>query len=116
MEEYRDLRFLGRSFKDLRDFPPSIADVARRELSRVVQGLEPSDWKPMKSVGPGVTEIRLRDVSGAYRVIYIAKFAEAVYVLHCFEKKTQKTARTDLDLATTRYRALIRGRVLVRRG
>jgi phage-related protein len=65
----------------------------------------------MKSIGQGVNEIRLRDASGAYRVIYIAKFAEAVYVLHCFEKKTQKTSRTDLELAKARYRALIRGRV-----
>ena len=58
----------------------------------------------MSSVGPGTCEIRVRDPSGAYRVIYVAKFVDAVYVLHAFQKKTQKTARADLDLAMQRYR------------
>ena len=60
----------------------------------------------MSSIGPGVREIRIRDEAGAFRVIYIARFAEAVYVLHCFQKKTEKTARADLDLARKRYRDL----------
>jgi len=67
-------------------------------------GRDPDDWKPMSSVGPGACEIRVRDRSGAYRVIYVAKFTDAVYVLHAFQKKTQKTARADLDLAMQRYR------------
>jgi len=67
-------------------------------------GREPSDWKPMSEVGAGACEIRVRDDTGAFRVIYVAKFAEAVYVLHAFQKKAQKTAQVDLDLAERRYR------------
>lgn len=62
----------------------------------------------MNTVGPGVREIRIRDEAGAFRVVYIAKFARAVYVLHCFQKKTQKTSKTDIDLAATRYRELLK--------
>jgi phage-related protein len=60
----------------------------------------------MPSVGRGVQEIRIRDAAGAFRVIYVAKFSDAVYVLHCFQKKTQKTSKADLDLAEKRYRDL----------
>lgn len=70
----------------------------------VQMGREPADWKPMSVVGPGACEIRVKDDSGAFRVIYVARFAEAVYVLHAFQKKTQRTARTDLYLAARRYR------------
>ena len=66
-------------------------------------GRNPDNWKPMASVGPGASEIRVRDQTGAFRVIYVAKFEDAVYVLHAFHKKTQKTARGDLDLAKRRY-------------
>ena len=62
----------------------------------------------MNTVGQGVKEIRIRDMAGAFRVIYIAKFVDAVYVLHCFQKKTEKTGKTDLDLATKRYRNLVK--------
>lgn len=86
--------------------------AARREaghqLDQVQNGIEPDDWKPMPAIGPGVREIRVREVSGAFRVIYVAKFADAVYVLHCFQKKTQKTAQQDLDLAARRYRDLLK--------
>lgn len=78
------------------------------QLDQVQNGLEPDDWKPMNSVGKGVKEIRIRDASGAFRVIYVAKFAAAVYVLHCFQKKTEKTSKADLDLATKRYRDLLK--------
>ena len=74
---------------------------------RVQSGQEPDDWKPMNTVGPGVKEIRIRDAAGAFRVIYVAKFADAVYVLHCFQKKTDKTRKADLDLAAQRYRDLL---------
>ena len=67
-------------------------------------GRDPDDWKPLATVGPGACEIRVRDVAGAFRVIYVAKFADAVYVLHAFQKKTKKTSRTDLDLAAQRYK------------
>ena len=66
-------------------------------------GRNPYNWKPMASLGPGACEIRVRDPNGAYRVIYVAKFADAVYVLHAFHKKAQKTTQGDLDLAKQRY-------------
>jgi phage-related protein len=75
----------------------------------VQRGLEPDDWKPMPAVGPGVREVRVRDKAGAFRVIYTATFAEAVYVLHAFQKKTQATPKRDLDLAAARLRELRRG-------
>jgi phage-related protein len=106
----RRLQFAGSSRQALKSFPADARQDAGRQLQRVQSGTEPADWKPMKSIGPGVNEIRIRDKQGAYRVIYLAKFAEAVYVLHCFEKKSQKTSRLDLEVATTRYRALVRGR------
>jgi phage-related protein len=76
------------------------------ELRQVQHGLEPSDWKPMRSVGSGVREIRVRDATGAFRVLYVANLAHAVYVLHAFQKKTRATAKRDLDLATLRFRLL----------
>jgi phage-related protein len=72
----------------------------------VQHGRDPDDWKPVSAVGNGVKEIRIRDDAGAFRLFYVAKFADAVYVLHCFQKKTQKTSGTDLDLAGKRYRDL----------
>jgi phage-related protein len=71
-------------------------------------GRDPDDWKPMNTVGQGVKEIRVRDAVGIFRVVYVAKFADAVYVLHCFQKKTEKTSKSDLDLASTRYRDLVK--------
>jgi phage-related protein len=100
------LRFRGSALADLRDFPPSARREAGYQLDKVQQGEAAADWKPMSTIGQGVHEIRIRDEAGAFRVIYVAKFAEAVYVLHCFQKKTQKTAKADLDLAAQRYRVL----------
>lgn len=88
--------------------------VPRREagyqLERLQAGKEPTDWKPMSSIGIGVNEIRVRDDSGAFRMIYLAKFAEAVYVLHAFQKKARKTTKADIDLARRRFRALVEER------
>jgi len=67
---------------------------------------KPSDWKPMSTVGAGAGEIRIKDEAGIYRVIYVAKFEDAVYVLHAFEKKTRKTRKADIALAKARYKAL----------
>ena len=78
------------------------------QLDRVQHGREPDDWKPMSTVGRGVREIRIRDAAGAFRVLYVAKFDDAVYVLHCFQKKTQKTSKADLNLGALRYRELIK--------
>jgi phage-related protein len=100
--------FCGTSRNDLRAFPPSARRAAGFQIDQVQGGNDPDDWKPMPSIGPGVREIRVRDEAGTFRVIYIAKFAEAVFVLHCFQKKTEKTAKTDLDMASRRYRELLK--------
>jgi phage-related protein len=101
--------WLGDSRTQVGDFVPEARRRAGHELSLVQAGEQPSDWKPMPSVGLGVNEIRVR-VAGAHRVIYVAKFLEAVYVLHAFEKKSQKTARADIELARMRFRALVQAR------
>lgn len=75
-------------------------------MRRIQQGLEPNDWKPMPTVGPGVREIRLH-TGIEHRVFYVAKFAEGVYVLHAFEKRTRKTPNRELELARDRFRALV---------
>lgn len=85
-------------------FLPSARLRVGHELFMVQTGREPSDWKPMSQVGAGACELRVRDNAGAFRVIYVAKFADAIYVLHAFQKKAQKTAQADLDLAERRYR------------
>lgn len=100
--------FLGTALDELRAFPLHARRDAGHQLDQVQRGLEPDDWKPMTSVGQGVREIRLREKSGAFRVIYLAKFANTIYVLHCFQKKAAKTAKTDLDLAAKRYRDLLK--------
>ena len=98
--------FLGDSLDIVRSFPGRARRSAGYQLDRVQRGLEPDDWKPMPGIGAGVREIRVRDASGAYRVVYIASLAEAVYVLHAFQKKSQRTLPRDLDLAQLRLREL----------
>jgi phage-related protein len=104
----KPVEFRGSSLDDLRAFPKTARQEAGYQIDRVQHGEEPSDWKTMKTVGPGVQEIRVRDEGDAYRVIYIAKLENAVYVLHCFQKKTRKTRQADLDLAARRYRELMK--------
>ena len=101
------VEFRGSSLDELRAFPLSARREAGHQLDQVQNGQEPADWKPMNTVGQGVKEIRIRDAAGAFRVIYVARFADAVYVLHCFQKKSQKTSKADLDLASKRYRDLL---------
>ena len=108
MAHPKPIVFRGSSLEDLRTFPLSARREAGYQLDQVQKGRESDDWKPMNSVGQGVREIRIRDATGAYRVLYVAKFAEAVYVLHCFQKKAQKTRKADLDLAGQRYRDLLK--------
>ncbi|MDP2834790.1 MAG: type II toxin-antitoxin system RelE/ParE family toxin [Pseudomonadota bacterium] len=106
----KPLRFAGASIDDLRKFPLDARREAGFQLTKVQHGMEPSDWKPMQSVGEGVKEIRIREESGAFRVIYLAKLAEAVYVLHCFQKKTEQTSQKDIELARKRLKDLMRER------
>ncbi|MGC9223988.1 MAG: type II toxin-antitoxin system RelE/ParE family toxin [Terracidiphilus sp.] len=102
----KSVEFRGSSLDDLRAFPFSARREAGHQLDQVQNGFDPDDWKPMNTVGRGVKEIRIRDAVGAFRVIYVAKFATTIYVLHCFQKKTEKTSKGDLDMATKRYRDL----------
>ena len=106
MIDPKPIKFLSNALDDLRAFPEPARREAGYQLDQVQHGMEPDDWKPMTAIGPGVRELRVRDTSGAFRIVYVAKFADAVYVLHCFQKKTQKTSKADLDLAKSRYRNL----------
>lgn len=103
------LRFLGDSLACLREFPEDARQDAGYQLDKVQRGEQPDDFKPMPSIGKGVAEVRVWDDSGTYRVIYTARIADAVYVLHAFQKKTQATSKRDIELAKSRYTELMRG-------
>ena len=107
MPTMKPVVFRGSSLDDLRAFPSTARREVGHQLDQVQRGLDADDWKPMTTVGQGVKEIRIRDASGAFRVIYVAKFAEAVFVLHCFQKKTEQTSKADVALAAKRYRELL---------
>jgi len=101
----KPLRFVGSSLDDLRDFPAEARRQAGFELYAVQRALEPTDWKAMITVGSGVREIRIH-VLGEWRILYVAKFDDAVVVLHAFQKKSRKTRREDIELARQRYQQL----------
>jgi phage-related protein len=101
--------FLGDSLDRVRAFPEKARRNAGYQLDRVQRGFDPDDWKPMATIGPGVREIRVRDATGGYRIVFVANIAEAVYVLHAFQKKTQRTSARDLALAQARFRELRHG-------
>jgi phage-related protein len=105
----KPIAFVGSSLDDLREFPAAARSEAGYQLDRVQHGLDPVDFKPMPTIGKGVWEIRITDKAGQFRVIYIAKLKDAVYVLHCFQKKTQKTAASDIELSNKRLRELLQG-------
>jgi phage-related protein len=98
----------GSAQDDLRAFPAAARREAGHQIDQVQQGRDPDDWKLMNTVGQGVREIRIREEDGAFRVIYVAKLEDAIYVLHCFQKKTRNTRKADLDLAAKRYRDLVK--------
>jgi len=103
----KPLEFLGSSLKDLREMPADVKRALGLDLMMVQFGGDPRDFKSMPTIGAGTYEIRYRDsANGAFRVMYVAKFANAVYVLHAFQKKTQKTAQYDIELAAKRYRMI----------
>jgi phage-related protein len=108
MADLKPVVFRGSALADLRAFPTAVRREAGHQIDQVQRGRDPDDWRPMSTVGPGVREIRIRDAAGAFRVIYTVKFSDVVYVLHCFQKKTPKTRKADIDLAATRYRDLVR--------
>ena len=102
------LCFRGSSLDDLRKFPAPVMREAGYQLDKIQCGDEPTDWKPISSIGEGVKEIRIQDESGAFRVIYLAKLADTVYVLHCFQKRTQQTSEKDIRLARKRCKDLMK--------
>jgi phage-related protein len=102
--------FRGDSLERLRRFPASARQDAGYQLEKIQRGEMPDDFKTMQGVGPGVQEIRIRDFAGAFRVIYVARFEEAIYVLHAFQKKTAKTGSLDIELIRQRYRRLTEDR------
>ena len=109
LEEKR-IEFRGSSLKDLRDFPKGIREDCGYQLHKVQIGEQPDDFKPMPAIGKGVEEIRVKDEDGIFRVIYTARFEEAVYVLHAFQKKTEQTSPQDIELAKKRFRQLVNDR------
>ena len=106
MDDEKQIRWVGSAYDDLLAFSKDARKEAGFQLGKVQAGLEPTDWKPVDDVGAGTREIRIRDASGIYRVMYVAKFEEAIYVLHCFQKKTQVTTNHDKAIASARYRAV----------
>lgn len=101
-----DVVWMGSSFDDLRQFPEEVRRDAGFQLYRLQAGLEAADWKAMPQLGRGVEEIRLRHYSGAYRVIYLARFEAEVYVLHCFNKKTRRTAEHEKQIVRNRLQLI----------
>jgi len=107
MNQEKEIRWVGSSYQDILKFPAEPRKEAGFQLGKVQAGLEPDDWKPFNDVGVGTKEIRIRDATGIYRVMYVAKFKQAIYVLHCFQKKTEATTKQDKAIAETRYRAVV---------
>jgi phage-related protein len=110
--EDKPINWLGTSRDDIRSFPEDAKRRAGFELRKIQQGEEPTDFKPMSVVGKGVQEIRIR-TEDAYRIFYVAKFEEAIYILHAFQKKTQKTAKGDLELGRKRYLQMLQEREII---
>jgi phage-related protein len=108
IESRKPIEFRGTSLADLRDFPDGARREAGFQLGLIELSRDPFDWKPMVNIGSGVREVRIREPEGAFRVIYVAKFEAAIFVLHCFQKKTQATSHKGIDLATQRYKDLVK--------
>ena len=102
----KEVKWHGSSRSDVEAFPGGVRREAGYQLFQVQIGEDPSDWKPMPSIGPGVREIRIRQASGAFRIIYLTTIGDVVHVLHAFQKKTQATAKRDIDLAKARLRQI----------
>jgi phage-related protein len=111
MVPLKPIEFLENSRRDLSAFPDEARRTAGFQLDRLQRGLGPADWKPLTTVGAGVVELRVRDSHGEFRVVYVAKYADAIYVLHAFQKKSRKTSPVDIALARVRFAMLTRYKV-----
>jgi phage-related protein len=107
----KEIEWVGSSQDDLREFPRTARQAGGHQLAKVQEGLDPDDFKPMMSIGPGAYEIRVHDDgNNEFRVIYVAKFEECLYVLHAFQKKSKTTPKKDIDLAKDRYKDILASR------
>ena len=107
MEQEKEIRWMGTAYQDILEFPAEPRKEAGFQLGKVQAGLDPDNWKPFDEVGSGTKEIRIRENTGIYRVMYVAKFEEAIYVLHCFQKKSKsgiKTSGQDIELIKRRLK------------
>ena len=102
------IEFRGTAMNELRSFPQSARREAGHQLDKVQHGLPPDDAKAMSSIGAGAVELRIWDEAGAFRVVYVARLEDVIYVLHCFQKKTHQTAKRDIDLARKRLKKLLK--------
>lgn len=112
-DEEKPIRWLGSSYRDLLGFPAAARRELGHNLGLVQNGMAPADFKPMEQVGPGTYEVRVQTSENGrviHRVFYVAKFPEAVYVLHAFQKHTQATSKHDIEIGRERYRAMMAGR------
>lgn len=105
----KSLIWCGSTRRDLAAFPQGVRHAAGFQLELLQRGLDPDDWKPMKTIGVGVREIRIREQHGAWRVIYLCNRPEGIYVLHAFQKKSARTSPKDIELATRRFQAIGKG-------
>jgi len=109
MDDEKEIHWTGSSYKDLLEFPSQAKQNAGYQLHRLQNGLTPEDWKSFQAIGAGVNEIRISDDGNIFRIMYVAKFSGKIYVLHSFQKKTQKTSLKDINIAKTRYKAVAKG-------
>jgi len=110
MNQEKEIQWVGSAYDDVLAFPDEPRRQTGFQLGKVQAGIEPDNWKSFDDMGAGTREIRIRESSGIYRVMYVAKFEESVYVLHCFQKKTQATSKHDKEIAEARYRAVVNAR------
>ncbi len=110
MSNVKPVTWVDTSLADVKEFPAEARRKVGFQLDKVQNGENPDNWKPFSEIGAGVQEIRISEDSGIYRVMYVAKFEESVYVLHAFQKKTQTTSKHDKDLAKSRYQQVLERR------
>ena len=102
LPDKKSLRFCRGAYDELLSFPKPIVKVIGYQLGRVEAGLEPDRWEWFATVGEGVRQLGVKDATAWYRTMYVTSFPEAIYVLHCFQKKTDKTPKRDIDIARAR--------------
>jgi phage-related protein len=104
----KQIVFKGTSLDDLREFPEDARREAGHQLNTIQHGLNPDDYDPMPEIGQGAVEIRVKDRNGIYRVFYVAKFSNAIYVLHAFKKTTQQTSKRDIEIGRKQYAEVLK--------